>query len=106
MTQQSDSKTVDFRDESRVFLTRIKRPTFMYDKSSGIRHKYGEFEQVENIYKLWRKGYIDSGFNEIADDLAIVEVEPKQELIDELFQSSGRFEMFVREISKTDGKVH
>lgn len=90
---------VDFRDGSEVYLQGIKRPSFLYDKTLKCRLKYGEFEDIEKLYLSWRQAYIAEGFDWMADDLAMVEVQPNQSLIDRLFQSSGEFSNFVEELN-------
>jgi hypothetical protein len=105
--ETQEVKTVDFRDAGSVYLTDVKRPTFLYDRETKIRLKYGEFSDVEVIYMLWRDAYISKGFLVIADDLAMIEVAPDQEQIDELFQSSGAFAIFVTKLQNiSDSYIH
>lgn len=87
--------TVDFRDASTVYMRKVKRPTFLYDKSAGIWLKYGEYEDVLKVMENWKQKYISTGFREVAEDLALVEVPTNQTLIDRLFQRSGEFTQFI-----------
>ena len=105
MFKSNKPKTVNFTDAGQTFLMQVARPTFLYDKTSKTRLKYGEYEDVVKAYELMKETYLLNGFNEMADDLAVVEVEPDQEKIDRLFQSSGVFSQFVDSID-TSGIAH
>lgn len=96
------SDSVVFRDGGNIYLHGVKRPTFLYDKRLGVRMKYGEYNQVEEIRKSWEEAYRFAGFHEVADDLAVLEVPPNQELVDLLFQSSGVFKDFVQQLDNLD----
>lgn len=105
MFKSNKPKTVKFTDAGQTFLMNVSRPTFLYDKTAKTRLKYGEYDDVVKAYELMKETYLINGFNEMADDLAVVEVEPDQEKIDLLFQSSGVFSQFVDSLN-TSGTVH
>lgn len=88
--------TVDFRDQLAVYLRGVKRPTFLYDKELFVRLKFEEYEDICRFLDSWKEIYQGAGLPKEAEHLAIVEVEPNQELVDDLFQSTGKFELFVR----------
>jgi hypothetical protein len=91
-----NQQTVEFRDHGVVYLKGIKKPAFLYDKDTHVRLKFGELEHVEQSYNTMKKAYDDSGFVEMGNALAIVQVPLNQKLIDDIFESSGRFEIFVK----------
>lgn len=51
-----------------------------------------------------RKHYILSGLEDIACDLAVLELPPNQKIIDDLFQYTGRFQRFIEQLER-GGKV-
>lgn len=80
---------VSFRDKQTVYLSGVRRPAFLCDRSLGTRLKYGEYDEVVAIWKDWVNLYRSSGFGFVAEDLVVVELPSNQALIDLLFQSDG-----------------
>lgn len=91
-------ETVSFRSGGVVYLENVKRPCFVYDKVTYSRVKYGDYPFVISSFNSMRKAYIEAGFEGMADDLVFVEVPANQVLIDDIFQSDGRFTRFVKEL--------
>lgn len=94
--------TVTFRDGGVVFTEGVKRPTFIYDKMMYHRVRYGDYEQILKIYNETRETYIKAGFPDMADDLGMIEVPADQELVDNLFQSTGFFNNFIKDIESKE----
>jgi hypothetical protein len=83
------------RDEKTVF-NEVENPTILYDKRDYVRHTVGEKENIYKIYNEWRKRYMDAGLQDMADDLAVLELPANQALMDELFQCDGKFKAFIQ----------
>ena len=98
MVKSLFNNVVEFREDSTVYLSGVKRPSFLYDKEAGVRLKYGEYDFVYDTYVHYKKAYEDAGFAEMANNLAIIEVKPDQDLVDYLFQSSGRFAEYIKQL--------
>jgi hypothetical protein len=98
MSKGTFKNGVDFRDDSTVYVSGVKRPSFMYDKDTGIMLRYGDYAYVYAIYLKHKKAYEDEGFTDVAEALSILEVPPDQNLVDDLFQSSGRFTNYVKHL--------
>lgn len=95
--------TVQIRDENQVYQI-VQHPAILYDKRDFILLKIGEKEKILKRYEKMRKHYIQSGLEDIACDLAVLELPPNQKLIDDLFQYPGRFQRFVEQLEK-GGKI-
>ncbi|MFF2531317.1 hypothetical protein ACFVS2_20655 [Brevibacillus sp. NPDC058079] len=92
-------KTVQIRDENDVIAT-LKSPAVLYDKTTCVWHKWGDVSFINECYNVMKSAYEKHGFDALANDLAILELPTDQKLIDDLFQSSGRFEQFIKDFVK------
>ena len=94
------NETVTFQD-GQVYLEGVSRPTFIYARTGYIRMGYGEYEQTLAKYEAMRTAYIKGGFPDMAEDLALIEVPPNQQLIDDMFQSTGLFRKYIQEMERS-----
>lgn len=86
---------IQIRSESKVY-SRVSNPTVLYDKRDYVLLKIGEREWVNETYEYMRRLYLIFGFIDFANDLAVIELPDNQQLIDDIFQSTGRFEQFIK----------
>lgn len=84
---------IQFRDHN--YSLHVEKPAIIYSVETKSRVKHGELIDMMEFCDIMKKKYIDAGFPNYADDLAVLELPQNQELIDELFQSSGKLQQFI-----------
>lgn len=98
------SEVVVFKDADNIYLKDVKRPTFIYDKTTFGRVLYGDFTDIEVRYTEMRASFLSQGYKDNADALVLMEVPAKQELVDKLFNSTLFFNNYVKEIEEGQKK--
>lgn len=88
--------SVQIRSETKVYSS-TEKPAVLYDQRACVMMKMGDIEMIQDAYRYMRESYLVHGYEEMANDLAILELPLNQELVDELFQSTGRFKVFMGE---------
>lgn len=74
------------RDVSGAVFNEIKNPAAVYDGKLSVLLKIGELEEMGQYFNLVQNLYRNHGFNDIADDIYIMELPKNQEEIDKVFQ--------------------
>lgn len=112
-------ESVDFRDQQSVYMAGVVKPAVMFDAvpdgSGGfsyVRLKYGEYVDVMAYYEVYGAAMARfSAATQVPADVlplefGVIEVPIDQALIDDIFQSSGRFDKYIKSrLSGTDYKV-
>lgn len=94
-------RTVDFRDGENTFLENVVRPSFAYDADLFTRLYYGEYDDVVQRVEEHKLRLEQSGVSPEMLRVEIFEVEPNQEFVDQLFQSTLYFTKYAKELSKS-----
>lgn len=79
------------RDVNGYVYKELKRPTVIYDKEFFQLLCIGEPEKMEEAFYKMKKRYIDKGKQNIANDICLLELPKKQDIIDKVWQSDGAY---------------
>lgn len=75
------------RDEKKTH-NEVSRPTavYSYDERGGVLLKIGEYDVMSDYFDDTVDRYRSFGYNEIADQIYLMELPKDQEVIDKVFQ--------------------
>lgn len=75
------------RDNTRTF-NKVKEPGAVMDAKTGTLLKIGEYAVMEEYWGFVREQYINAGFNNMAEDVVLVQLPKDQDIIDKVFNIS------------------
>lgn len=73
------------RDGAGRVFNKVKNPAAVYDSASSVLLKIGEKEAMEDYFNHINVTYSNFGFNDIAEDVCIMDLPRDQEEIDKVF---------------------
>lgn len=82
------------QDESGEIYNKTNNPAVVFDKESGVYHKIGGYNSMKSYYEVARTAYEANGFQEMADNLILLELPKDQEIVDKVFQITGFLKTF------------
>lgn len=65
-------------------ISKVKRPTVLFDSEDGTLYKLGEYEEVKIHYDKCVSTYKDFGLDDHVETLVILELQKNQELVDKI----------------------
>lgn len=86
-------------------VTAMKKPAFLYDKSSRILLKYGEREEVLSYLQAWKDACEMVDSSDLMDTLEYVEVPAVPGLIEALLECKDDFDRFLGIIECYKGRT-
>jgi hypothetical protein len=79
------------RDADGYVYKELKTPTVIYDREFFQLLCIGDSEKMEDSFYKLKKYYIDKGKQKTANDICLLELPKKQEIIDKVWQSDGAY---------------
>lgn len=74
------------KDDNGHVFNEVKVPAAVYDSRNSVLLKIGEKKLMKEYYEIVQKHYRLHGFDEIADDICLMELPKDQKEIDKVFQ--------------------
>ena len=77
------------RDEKGTIFNTVTEPAVVFDKACGTVLKIGQYENMDAYFSMMYTKYSTMGFQDEANDLALLALPKDQEIIDKVFQNTG-----------------